>query len=309
MKLIADYLEYLEIEKGRSIKTIDNYRRYLARFISYSGAANPIDITEEVIRKYRIWLNREHLERKTQNYHLIALRGFLKYLVRRHVATIAPEAIELAKTAAHQLDIIDTDDVERLLHAPSRQSSKMKLAQNNVLSPLRYRAILELLFSTGLRVSELCALDREHVSLQKGEFSVRGKGSKIRVVFVSENARSAISRYLEKRGDISPALFVSMPRGKTNHAEPTRLTPRTIQRILQQNALRAGIAKKVTPHMLRHVFATDLSLLPISKEKSPDYDQAALVHAMCVYGCRPPKHHTIYREVKRLGIDQWVSMI
>ena len=258
MKLITDYLEYLEIEKGRSIKTLDNYRRYLTRFLSFSRAASPADITDDTIRKYRIWLNRKNLDRKTQNFLLIALRGFLKYLLRRRVAAIPPEVVELAKTPAHRLDIIDTDDVERILHAPLQNNAHAKQKEDAMLPHLRDRAILELLFSTGLRVSELCALDREHVNTKKGEFSVRGKGGKIRVVFVSESARSAVARYMEKRGDISPALFVSVPRGKTGHAEPTRLTPRTIQRILKHYAIKAGITKKVTPHVLRHAFATDL---------------------------------------------------
>lgn len=263
MKLINEYLEYLEIEKGRSVKTIDNYRRYLARFVSFSGAKSPIDITEDVVRKYRIWLNRENLERKTQNYHLIALRGFLKYLVRRGISAFSPEAIELAKTEAHHFDIVDTDDLERLLQSPSNHtvSSTHKHAADPTSQYLRDRAILELLFSTGLRVSELCALDRDSVNLKKGEFSVRGKGGRIRVVFVSEDARTALEQYTGKRGDISPALFVSVPRGSSifsKRKEPTRLTPRTIQRILKHYALKAGIAKKVTPHMLRHAFATDL---------------------------------------------------
>ncbi len=250
MKLINDYLEYLEIERGRAAKTIDNYRRYLGRFIVYAGAWDPADITDEMVRKYRLRLNREQLDRNTQNYHLIALRGFLKYLVKRKIPSLPPEAIELAKTSARDIDMIDTDDLERLLHAPADTNK-------NPLLPLRDHALLELLFSTGLRVSELCALDRDSINLSKNEFSVRGKGGKIRVVFVSEGAKTALREYLDKRGDISPALFVSVPRGKITK-EPTRLTSRSIQRMLQRYAIKAGIAKKVTPHTLRHLFATDL---------------------------------------------------
>jgi len=190
MKLINEYLEYLEIERGRAKKTIDNYQRYLARFFRFSGVSEPKHITDEIVRKYRLWLNRENLDRRTQNYHLIALRGFLKYLVRRNLKSLAPEAIELAKTTDRDIEIVDADDLERLLKAPGNE---------NTLSALRDRAMLELLFSTGLRVSELCSLDRDLVNPQKTEFSIRGKGGKIRVVFVSENTRVALKQYLDKQ--------------------------------------------------------------------------------------------------------------
>ncbi|TSC78493.1 MAG: hypothetical protein G01um101429_766 [Parcubacteria group bacterium Gr01-1014_29] len=260
MKLVNEYLEYLEIEKGRSPKTIDNYRRYLARFCSFSKATDSADITDEVVRKYRLALNRDNLNKRTQNYYLIALRGFLKYLAKRGIQALGAETIELAKTSARDIDLIDTDELERLLAAPAslpfgaRHSGP---AKEDARFSLRDAALLELLFSTGLRVSELCALDRDSINLKRNEFSVRGKGDKIRVVFVSERAKSALRRYLEHRGDISPALFVSVPRGKTIK-EPSRLTSRTMQRILKQYALRAGISKKITPHTLRHMFATDL---------------------------------------------------
>ncbi len=269
MKLIKEYLEYLEIEKGRSKKTIDNYGRYLARFLKLADISEPKHITDEVMRTYRLRLNRENLDRRTQNYHLIALRGFLKYLIKRGIPSLAPEAIELAKTTDRDIEMVDADDLNRLLQAPAldspeRGSSQAKLerpALNNSLARLRDRALLELLFSTGLRVSELCSLDRDTVNPQKTEFSVRGKGGKIRVVFVSEDTRAALKEYMDKRGDISPALFVSVPRGSSAYAkakEPTRLTPRTVQRIIKYYAIKAGISKKVTPHTLRHMFATDL---------------------------------------------------
>ncbi|OGZ56575.1 MAG: hypothetical protein A3H64_01080 [Candidatus Ryanbacteria bacterium RIFCSPLOWO2_02_FULL_45_11c] len=252
MKHINEYLEYLEIEKGRSKKTIDNYGRYLGRFLKFSRSSEPKHITDEIVRKYRLWLNRENLDRHTQNYHLIALRGFLKYLVKRGVQALAPEAIELARTTERYIDMVDADDLDRLLKAP---------ADGNALPNLRDCALLELLFSTGLRVSELCSLDRDTVNPQKTEFSIRGKGGKIRVVFVSENTRTALKQYLDKRGDVAPALFVSVPRGSSAEAkmkEPSRLTPRTVQRIIKHYALKAGISKKVTPHTLRHMFASDL---------------------------------------------------
>ncbi|TSC72792.1 MAG: Tyrosine recombinase XerC [Parcubacteria group bacterium Gr01-1014_70] len=248
MKHINEYLEYLEIEKGRSKKTIDNYGRYLARFLKFSRLDDPRHITDEMVRKFRLTLNRENLDKHTQNYHLIALRGFLKYLVKRGVKALPPEAIELAKTDQRDIDMVDASDLDRLLRSPSEST----------LRSLRDRALLELLFSTGLRVSELCSLDRDAVNPTKKEFSVRGKGGKIRVVFVSDSARAALARYLDKRGDISPALFIRISRGQANMKEPTRLTPRSVERIIKRYAAKAGISKKVTPHTLRHMFATDL---------------------------------------------------
>lgn len=248
MKYISEYLEYLEIEKGRSKKTIENYHRYLTRFLGFSGIKGPQEITEDVVRKYRLWLNRQNLDRITQNYHLIALRGFLKYLVKRNIPAIAPETIELAKIEMRDIDIIDADDLERLLAAPYGVSFAL----------LRDKALLEMLFSTGLRVSELCSLDKDTVGPKKKEFSIRGKGGKIRVVFVSDRAREALRTYLERREDLSPALFVSVPRGTRVFREPTRLTSRTVERIIKHYVVKAGISKKVTPHTLRHTFATDL---------------------------------------------------
>lgn len=249
MKHINEYLEYLEIEKGRSRKTIENYQRYLGRFVGFAGIQNPAAISDETLRKYRLWLNRQHLDRHTQNYHLIALRGFLKYLVKRTIPAIAPESIDLAKTSQRDIAIIDAADLERLLTSPTGGS----------LAALRDRALLELLFSTGLRVSELCSLNRDTVQDgAKDEFSIRGKGGKIRVVFLSERAQKAIAAYGEKRGDVSPALLVSVPRGKRVAKEPSRLTSRTVQRIIKHYAIKAGISQAVTPHTLRHLFATDL---------------------------------------------------
>ena len=248
MQLIKEFLEHLEIERGRSRRTIDNYGRYLMRFLKFSQIDDPAYITDDVVRQYRLWLNRENLDRKTQNYHLIALRGFLKYLIKRNVASLTPEKIELAKTSAREIDLIDEEDMERLLKAPNGQTTR----------DLRDKALLELLFSTGLRVSELCSLDKDTVNLNKDEFSIRGKGGKIRVVFISKNAKDSVREYLAKRGDINPALFVSIPRGKSKTADPTRLTQRSVQRMIKFYAIKAGIPKKVTPHTLRHLFATDL---------------------------------------------------
>ncbi len=248
MKALEEFLEYLEIEKGRSRKTIDNYERYLRRFLSFADIKRPADITDDLVRKYRIWLNRQNLGRITQNYHLIALRMFLKYLVRRDIPSLTADKIELAKIGERQIDLIEEDDLDRLLKSPEGGS----------LKSLRDKAILELLFSTGLRVSELCSLDRESVNLKKDEFSVRGKGSKIRVVFLSESAKKTIQAYLDKRGDVRPALFVRSGKDGSTVKASTRLTSRSIQRIIHYYAIKSGISKKVTPHTLRHLFATDL---------------------------------------------------
>lgn len=245
--LKRQFLEYLEIEKGRSLKTVSNYERYLDRFLGFTQVKQPKDIDDEVVRKYRLWLNRQpgivaELKKNTQNYHLIALRTFLKYLERRNLASLGAGRIELAKTPARELDLITSEDLQRLLAAPKGKEEK----------ELRDKAILELFFSTGLRVSELCSLDRDSVNLSKDEFSVRGKGEKVRLVFLSDQARAAIKEYLAKRKDMEEALFVNV------RTDSNRLTPRSIERIIKHYAVKAGISKKVTPHTIRHSFATDL---------------------------------------------------
>ncbi|MFA5838874.1 MAG: site-specific tyrosine recombinase/integron integrase [Candidatus Paceibacterota bacterium] len=259
IKLKREFLEYLEIEKGRNLKTINNYDRYLSRFIEFSNIKFVKGITDDVIKDYRLWLNRQNsgtnvggiketLKKRTQNYYLIALRGFLKYLARKQIESLPPERIELAKTPERSIDIITNEELQRLLESPD----------GNDLKNLRDRAILELLFSTGLRVSELCSLQRD-VDLNKGEFAVRGKGDKIRVVFVSEKAKSVIKEYLNKRTDMDDALFIQIsPSSKDADKESNRLTPRSIERIIKKYAIKAGISKKVTPHVIRHSFATDL---------------------------------------------------
>jgi len=234
-KLKKEFLEYLEIEKGRAVKTVENYDRYLKRFFDFAKISAPEDITEDIVRKYRLYLNRADLDKPTQNYYVIALRMFLKYLSKRDVKSLDAEKIELAKLPQRELDLLSAEDLERLLKAPDGSSAKV----------LRDRAILEMFFSTGLRISELCALKIDDINIKRGEFSVRGKGGKIRVVFLSERAKGAISNYLEKRGSVDNDKLFPM-------------TPRSIQRMIKKYAIRAGIAKKVTPHVLRHAFATDL---------------------------------------------------
>lgn len=257
------FLEYIEIEKGRSIKTVMNYNRYLTRFLEHTKLREPEDITDEAIREYRLWLNRQlaqeakrglpssTLKKRTQNYYLIALRAFLKYLIRQGVKVLPPDRIELAKAPERELDLISAGDLSRLLASPSGDS----------LQALRDKAILELFFSTGLRVSELCSLPRD-LDLSRDEFSVRGKGEKIRVVFLSDEAKAALRAYLSKRTDVDDALFVQVGRGgekSTAKKEGSlRLTSRSIERLVKHYATKSGITKKVTPHVLRHSFATDL---------------------------------------------------
>jgi site-specific recombinase XerD len=244
------FLEYTEIERGRAVKTIENYDHYLSRFFEYSKITQPEQITEEKIREFRLWLNRQPgilngtMKRRTQNYYLIALRAFLKFLRKRDIEALSPEKIELAKVPERHLDLITSDELNRLLAAASGSDEKS----------LRDKAILELFFSTGLRVSELCSLDAD-LDLSRDEFSIRGKGEKVRVVFLSDDAKNAIKAYMKARKDMQEALFVTISSGETNG---TRLVPRTIERIVKHYATKAGITKKVTPHVLRHSFATDL---------------------------------------------------
>ena len=255
-ELKREFLEYLEITKGRSIKTVTNYDHYLSRFLKFAKTESPSGITDAVIREYRLWLNRQPgptgtLKRKTQNFHLIALRAFLKYLAKRDVKSLQPDKIELAKVPERSLDLITHAELERLMNAPSEASAKEGAPK---LKALRDKAILELLFSTGLRVSELCSLDSD-LDLTRDELSVRGKGEKIRVVFLSDPAKKATAAYLKARKDMEEALFVSYGRG---NQKPGRLTPRAVEMSVKYYAIKAGITKKVTPHVIRHSFATDL---------------------------------------------------
>ncbi len=256
--LKQQFLEYTEIEKGRSIKTVINYDHYLTRFITFSKVKNCEDITADSIRNYRLWLNRqstghvrngpETLKKKTQNYHLIALRAFLKYLAKRGIKSLSPEHVELAKVGERHIDLISSDELKRLFDA----------TRGDDLKSLRDRAILELLFSTGLRVSELCSLTRD-TDFNAESFSIRGKGEKIRVVFMSDEARKAVKNYLAKRADVEDSLFVRVPGVEMKGWQKQQaLTTRSVERIIKHYAIKAGISKKVTPHVIRHCFATDL---------------------------------------------------
>ncbi len=254
--LLTDFLEHLEIEKGRSQRTLRNYDFYLRRFFTWAKFPLPSEITLDKVRRFRLWLNRnvvgrdgEPLKVTTQNYHLIAIRSFLKYLAKRDVKTLAAEKIELAKHPDRQVEFLEEEELIRLLDAPRKGG-------DNLVS-LRDSAVLETLFSTGLRVSELANLEIDNVNLKRDEFTVTGKGGKRRIVFLSERARDAIKAYLAKREDQSQHMFVSHDRAKGKR-DDLNLTPRSVQRIVDKYTRKAGITKKVSPHTMRHTFATDL---------------------------------------------------
>ncbi len=274
-KQVMDFLEYCEIGKNQSRNTITAYFRYLDKFEKFAASVKvtkPEDITLETVKKYRLHLNRlqdekgRELKMITQNYHLIALRAFLKYLTKQDIQTLAPEKIELPKNPQRQVEFLEKAELQRLFEAVKQEK--------NELARLRDYAILETLFSTGLRVSELASLKKEMVNLDRREFTVRGKGSKLRLVFLSQDAANALKAYIKKRTDNSKALFLghslvgqSVEKQMESHSnakekEKTKdaagLTVRQIQRIIKKYCLLAGIVKKVTPHTLRHSFATDL---------------------------------------------------
>jgi site-specific recombinase XerD len=252
------FLEYVEIEKGRALNTVRNYDHYLHEFFAFSKISDVTEITRDMVREFRLHLNRsvtgnniktgKTMSKKTQNYYLIALRAFLKYLAKNDIKTISPETIELAKTPERQIDLITPTELQRLMNAPEGNDERV----------LRDRAILELLFSTGLRVSELCSLTQD-IDFNADEFSIRGKGSKVRVVFISERAKSAVMTYIKSRKDMDDALFVKTStekRGRPGSGQA--LNQRAIERIVKHYAIKAGISKKVTPHVIRHCFATGL---------------------------------------------------
>lgn len=251
------FLTYIEVERNKSLLTRRNYDHYLSTFIAVTKLTKPAQISLDDIRDFRLWLNRQmnrhgqSLKKSTQNYYLIALRSFLKYLTKSDVAALAPEKIELAKTGERQVSFLEGDDLERFLDAP-------QAGPKQTIVSLRDKAILELLFSSGLRVSELANLKKDSLNLHKDEFTVRGKGDKLRVVFLSEAAKRAIGSYLERRKDAAAALFLRHDRAGRRSTDLRPLTPRSIQRLVEHYGKAAGLTKKVTPHTLRHSYATDL---------------------------------------------------
>ncbi len=246
--LVKDFLEYLEIERNVSQLTIRNYKHYLERFLAFLGSKSPppSEITMEKIREYRLFLSRYvdknglSLKRVTQNYHLIALRSFLKYLLKRDIAVIAPEKIDLPKAESRSIKFLEREQIDRLLNTPDNHRDK---------------AILEVLFSTGLRVSELVHLNRDQINFDRKEFGVIGKGRRARVVFLSDSAAGWLKQYLDQRDDSDKALFIRYSGKKT---ETLRLTPRSVQRLVEKYVKKARLPVKITPHGLRHSFATDL---------------------------------------------------
>lgn len=254
---ILEFLEYGEVEKQHSALTLRNYRHYLDRFANWAeanGITSPAGITIDAVRRYRLWLNRLEdrgvpLKRITQNYHVIALRAFLKYLARREIPSLDAAKLELGKAEQRTVEFLTREECERL-----RQSA----GGGGKFADVRDRAILELLFSTGLRVSELTNLDTDQVNTERKEFMVRGKGDKPRLVFISEEAAEWLERYLKLRVAMKP-LLTRLPTLKEEpDGEDLRLGPRAIQRIIKKYTSKAGIVKDVTPHTLRHSFATDL---------------------------------------------------
>jgi site-specific recombinase XerD len=261
---IDEFLEHLEIEKNRSKRTIIAYHHYLDRLLQWVGPTTEIEsLSAEKVRKFRLFLNQftdeygELLTLKTQSYHVIALRSLLRYAVKRDIACISPDKIELPKTENKQVQFMSNEELEQLLTSPD----------TNTMAGLRDRALMELMFSTGLRVSEVASLNKNMVNTDNGEMRVIGKGRKERIVFVSERAREWTAKYFGRRGDPLDAAFVGYKgKGAGDHPSPkvelnaTRLTPRSVDRIIQKHSLEAGIVKNITPHTLRHSFATDLLL-------------------------------------------------
>ena len=262
--LITDFTESLEIENGRSQFTSRNYYFYLTRMLDFWSECCDSerdmmveDITDEWVRKYRLWLNRykgvngKGLSVMTQAYHLIALRGFLKYLGKRKIKTLSPSLIELPRTHRAQVTFLYVDEIEQIIDEIPTDTE----------TGLRDKAIIEMLFSTGLRVAELISLNRGDVNLSKGEFMIRGKGQKDRLVFMSKSAMEAVEDYLAERKDSLPALFLNNSRNTPmtgTNGDYRRMSARSIERIVNKYVKQAGITKHVTPHTLRHSFATDL---------------------------------------------------
>ncbi len=255
--LITDFLEYLELERNAAQPTIRNYDHYLKRFVEFATDINPEDIDLNLVRKYRLYLSRwidpktqKSLKRVTQNYFMIALRAFLRYLAKSDISTLSPEKVELGETDPKSLKVLEKDKLQFLLEAPDCTTK----------DGLRDRAILETLFSTGLRVSELASLNRDTINLQRKEFGIVGKGGKERMVFISDPAADCIEMYLNARKDTFKPLFIRFQGtvNPENEGETMRLTPRSIERTVEKYVKALGFSVKATPHTLRHCFATDL---------------------------------------------------
>lgn len=254
-KYIKDFLQYVEVVQNKSKKTLENYHHYLKRFEDFLGEdMDPKDLVLQKIQNYRVYLNRfiddkgKTLGIKTQNYHIIAIRAFLKYLIKNDIKTLAPEKIELSKIPERTVEVLSRDELTRLFEAVDKTKK----------NGYRDTAILETLYSTGLRVSELASLNRDQVDLKRREFMVRGKGKKPRIVFLSKKASEVIETYLKTRDDNFKSLFVNNQKADILDEKKRRLSTVSIEKIVRKYALKAGIIKKVTPHTLRHSYATEL---------------------------------------------------
>lgn len=243
-KHLEDWLSYLEIERNRSVKTSENYARHVRAYLAHSGAKTPEDITENSVRDFRRELARKELTKATQSYYAIALRNFLKFMRRHDIPTLSPDKIELPRVEKRQIDAIDERDLALLLNAEYDEG----------IRGLRDRALIEVLFSSGMRLSEVRAMDQS-TDFSRGELPIRGKGRKLRVVFLSDRAKQAIAKYVKARNDLEDALFIGVDKGGKAMG---RISARGIQRIVDRQARRAGIAAHIHPHQLRHSFATDL---------------------------------------------------
>lgn len=260
---INQFLEHCEIEKNQATHTITNYAHFLNRFIEFTGDINTSAIDLNLLKRYRLHLNRlqtkdrSDLSVKTQGYHLIALRAFLKWCVKMDIPTLAPDKVELPKVPQRSVEYLTREELERLFDSMDAST----------ITGLRNRAIVEMLYSTGLRISELTSLNCNQVNLERGEFQIRGKGKKVRIVFLSERAKEWLNEYIAKRDDNFDPLFLNHRRTRVKKegaldlkGEHRRLTDYTIQEVVRLTAYKAGIVKHVTPHTLRHSFATELLL-------------------------------------------------
>jgi site-specific recombinase XerD len=259
---VRTFLEACEVDRNLSPLTIRQYDHYLHHFLSWMGdeaaeVDDVSDLTVEVVRRYKLALARHRnaytqrpLSRATQTYFLIALRSLLRYWSRQGIEVLAPDRIELGKAPSRSLKFLDSEQLQRLLAAPDTTEAR----------GLRDRALLETLFSTGLRVSELSRLDRDHVNLRTREFGVIGKGRKPRIVFLSDAAVEWLTRYLQSRQDRWKPLFIRMKGAPdpTPGGPAMRMSARSIERLVGKYVRAAGIGVKATPHTLRHSFATDL---------------------------------------------------
>jgi len=257
---LIDYLEHLEVERNVSRLTIRNYRHYLARFNDWFEAGGYHDLKEldsQVVRKYRVYLARyvddqgRTLSKKTQGYYIIALRSWLKWLIRQDCEVINPEKIDLPKTESHSMNFLNLTQITALLSQPQLSSK----------TGLRDKALLEVLFSTGLRVSELVSLNRDQIDLERQEFGVIGKGRRPRVVFLSDQAKTWLERWLNSREDNWRPVFIRFSGQKPDllaDGEKMRLSTRSVQRLVDKYCRKAHLPVKISPHGVRHSFATDL---------------------------------------------------